>query len=179
MLKVGCSNQLTKSKFIYVDIGCGKGRAVLYMACVKGIKKSIGVELVSERATYAKSVVDKMKDKYKKNNLEKIIKKSRNWSDVTKLLGMSIHGSSRKTPQKYVKLYDIDISHFETDEERILRVNGNLGKLKRIPINKIIPENENKTISIVILFSIFNTFFRLKPAIRKYIEVLKKDKKVD
>ena len=48
----------------FIDIGCGKGRAVLYMACVKGIKKSIGVELVSERATYAKSVVDKMKDKY-------------------------------------------------------------------------------------------------------------------
>jgi len=86
-----------------------------------------------------------MKDKYIKNNLEKIIKKSRNWSDVTKLLGMSIHGSSRKTPQKYVKLYNIDISHFETDEERILRVNGNLGRLKRIPIEEILVSGSTYT----------------------------------
>ena len=44
---------------------------------------------------------------------------------------------------------------------------------------KIIPETENKAISMTLLFSIFNTFFKLNPAIKKYIAVRKNAKKVD
>ena len=44
---------------------------------------------------------------------------------------------------------------------------------------KIMPETENKAISMSILFSIFNKFFKLKPAIKKYIAVRKNAKKVD
>lgn len=47
----------------FIDIGCGKGRAVLYMAAFT--KKSIGIELVSERVNHAKDVIAKMSDEYK------------------------------------------------------------------------------------------------------------------
>lgn len=49
----------------FIDIGCGKGRAVLYMSGFDNIKKSVGIELVSERANHAKDVITKMNDKYK------------------------------------------------------------------------------------------------------------------
>lgn len=49
----------------FIDIGCGKGRAVLYMSAFDNIRKSIGVELVTERANHAKDVMNKMRGKYK------------------------------------------------------------------------------------------------------------------
>lgn len=51
---------------------------------------------------------------------------------------MSLHGNSRTTIKKYVKKYDIDISHFETEKERYYRINGELGKQKRIALSKIL-----------------------------------------
>jgi len=79
-----------------------------------------------------------MKDKYLKENLEPIIKKSKNYTEVLRNLNMSIKGDSRKTIKKYVQIYDIDISHFETKRERILRVNGEIGKIKRKSLNEIL-----------------------------------------
>ena len=49
----------------FIDIGCGKGRSVLHMSGLDNIKKSIGVELVSERVNHAKNVINKLKGKYK------------------------------------------------------------------------------------------------------------------
>ncbi len=86
-----------------------------------------------------------MKDKYKKENLEPIIKISRNWSEVLIKLDMSVHGNSRTTLIKYCRLYNINISHFETTKERYLRVNSEIGKLKRIPIDNILVENSTYT----------------------------------
>lgn len=79
-----------------------------------------------------------MKEKYKKENIELIIKKAKNWTDVLRSLNMSLHGNSRATLKKYVKLYNISISHFETDKDRYIRVNGNSGIQKRIPLTEIL-----------------------------------------
>ena len=54
---------------------------------------------------------------------------------------MTVTGNSRKTIKKYIKLHNIDISHFETDKERYLRINKNLGVIKRIPLNELLVKN--------------------------------------
>lgn len=46
-------------------------------------------------------------------------------------------------------------------------------------MQKITKELANKNHSIIKLFSIFNKLSKLKPAMKKYIEVLKNAKKVD
>lgn len=86
-----------------------------------------------------------MKEKYLKKNLEPIIKMSKNWTDVLRSLNMSVHGNSRTTIKKYVKLHNINISHFETDKERYYRVNRELGKQKRIPLSKILVSGSTYT----------------------------------
>ena len=48
-----------------------------------------------------------MKEKYRKENLEPIIKKAKNWTDVLRSLSMGVHGNGRTTLKKYVKLQDI------------------------------------------------------------------------
>ena len=79
-----------------------------------------------------------MKEKYKKEYLEPIVNEAKNWTDVLRSLNMGLHGNGRTTLKKYVKLHNIDISHFETDKERYYRVNGNSGILKRIPLTEIL-----------------------------------------
>jgi len=86
-----------------------------------------------------------MKNKYKKENFEPIVKKSKSYSEILIGLGMSTHGNSRSTIKKYVKLYDIDISHFETNKEKMIRVNKKLGRLKRRPLSEIMVENSTYT----------------------------------
>lgn len=50
----------------FIDIGCGKGRGVLYMSGFDNIKKSIGIEIVTERVNHARDVMNKMNNKYGK-----------------------------------------------------------------------------------------------------------------
>lgn len=70
LTKEGLENirqQLKKHNISYnnfIDIGCGKGRAVLSMSGLEHIKKSVGVELVTERVNHANDVINKLKDKY-------------------------------------------------------------------------------------------------------------------
>ena len=82
-----------------------------------------------------------MKEKYKKENFEPIVKSSENFTEILKKLNITIHGNGRKTIKKYIKLYDIDISHFETKKERYYRVNGELGVFRRIPLEEILVQN--------------------------------------
>lgn len=79
-----------------------------------------------------------MKTKYSKENLEQLINKSKNLTDVLRDLKMSLQGNSRITLMKYINLHSIDISHFETTKDRYKRVNDAIGKLKAIPLNKIL-----------------------------------------
>lgn len=86
-----------------------------------------------------------MKEKYKKEYLEPIILTSKNWTDVLRKLNMSIQGNSRKTLEKYAKEQNISISHFETKEERYLRVNNEIGKINQIPLKKILISHSTYT----------------------------------
>lgn len=63
-------------------------------------------------------------DKYKYENFKIVIEKSINYSDVCRNLNISTYCGNRNTIKKYIKLYDLDISHFYTP--------------KRVPGNKIL-----------------------------------------
>lgn len=82
-----------------------------------------------------------MRKVYSKKELSAAVSKFRNWSEVQRELGMTIYGNNRVTLKKYVKEYNIDISHFETRKERYERVNREIGKFKKIPIEEILVEN--------------------------------------
>jgi len=103
-----------------------------------------------------------MKEKYRKENLEPIIKSSKNFTEVLRYLNMTIHGNSRKTLKKYIKLHNIDISHFETTNERYLRVNGELGKIKRIPLNKILVLGSTYTTTSELKNRLYNEGFKAR-----------------
>jgi hypothetical protein len=75
-----------------------------------------------------------MKTKYQKENLIEIINKSKNLTEVLRYLNMTVLGNSRNTIRKYIKLHDIDISHFETTKERYDRISQKNGKLRLIPV---------------------------------------------
>ena len=51
-------------------------------------------------------------NRYDKSYLEEIIKKCNNKSDVLRYLNLKNNGGNFKTLDKYIKLYNIDISHF-------------------------------------------------------------------
>ena len=79
-----------------------------------------------------------MKTKYLKENFEPIVKSSKNYTEVLQKMGLGIKGNSRPILKKYVKLYNIDTSHFETYEERYSRTNNKLNEFncEREKINK-------------------------------------------
>lgn len=84
--------------------------------------------------------------KYNKENLEEIIKISLNKTDVIKKLGNKISGGNFNTLTKYIKKYDIDISHFEKNNKAINRKNIKKNSKKIIPIE-----------NILIMFSTYNS----------------------
>lgn len=82
-----------------------------------------------------------MKDCYKKEHLEKVVAESFSVSEVLRKLGKKDLGSNFATINKYIKLYDLDISHFTGQ-------NWNKGltlteKTARIKIDEILKENTN------------------------------------
>jgi len=86
-----------------------------------------------------------MKVKYLKENLEPIVKVSKNYTEILQKMGLGIKGNSRPILKKYVKLYNIDISHFETTEERYLRTNSKLNNSRRFPTSKILVSGSTYT----------------------------------
>lgn len=60
-----------------------------------------------------------MKNKrYNKESFSEIVLNSNNLSDVAKNLGLKPFCGNRNTIKKYIKLYDIDISHFKIDYKK-------------------------------------------------------------
>jgi len=51
-------------------------------------------------------------NKYNKKDFELIVKNSKNITDVAKNLGLKPYCGNRNTIKKYIKSYNIDISHF-------------------------------------------------------------------
>ena len=82
-----------------------------------------------------------MKDCYKKENLEKVVAESFSISEVLRKLGKKELGSNFATINKYIKLYDLNISHFTGQ-----KWNKGLSlceKTARIKIDEILKENTN------------------------------------
>ena len=90
--------------------------------------------ILNSNSIYIKQLFKKMKTKYQKENLIEIINKSKNLTEVLRYLNMTVLGNSRNTIRKYIKLHDIDISHFETTKERYDRISQKNGKLRLIPV---------------------------------------------
>lgn len=78
-----------------------------------------------------------MKKKYLKENFEPLVLSSKNLTEILIKLNVCTKGNSRETLKKYIKKYNINISHFET----IIQRNKINGKFKRIPLSTILVEN--------------------------------------
>lgn len=104
-----------------------------------------------------------MKKKYLKENLEPVVFASKNLTEVLLNLKMTTKGNSRETIKKYIALYGISISHFESTRDRYERTLGNAVKIKKIPLKDILIKN-----------STYNTTSNLKE--RLYSEGLKERK---
>lgn len=73
-------------------------------------------------------------EKYKFNNFEDVIKRSKNLMDVCRNMKLTTNYGNRQTIKNYIKLYGIDTSHFF-----IPTSNGN----KKININDILIEDSS------------------------------------
>lgn len=82
-----------------------------------------------------------MNNKYEKANLEEFVKKSKSIADVCRFIGIGTKGNNFKTVKKYINLYQIDISHFETKEEQIKKLHLQI----KIPLENILVENSTYT----------------------------------
>ena len=63
-----------------------------------------------------------MKTKYTKEKLEEVVKKSKNFADVLNYFNLRYAGGSHKIIKNHIANNNIDISHFETSQERIKRL---------------------------------------------------------
>lgn len=68
-----------------------------------------------------------------KKYLAKIVKDSKNISDVSNKIFKNKNTGNRQTIKKYIKLYDLDISHFKNNNNNTFR--------KKINLNDILVEN--------------------------------------
>jgi len=79
---------------------------------------------------------------YFEDNLKKIVSESINYSMCYDKLGVKRSGSNYLTLRKYIKLYDINIDHFETQYDRCKRRFTGIIPLSDILINR---SNYNRT----------------------------------
>jgi len=86
-----------------------------------------------------------MKTKYLQKNFEPIVRESKNYTEILIKLNLGVKGNSRPTIKKYIKLYNIDISHFESDEERYARTNSKLNNSRKFPTAKILVSGSTYT----------------------------------
>ena len=86
-------------------------------------------------------IFNNVKDKYKKENLSKIVKDSKTYKECLITLNITNFGSSYNTLKKYIKEYDLDTSHFLTKDEMLLNLNFNNSK----HLDEILVENSTYT----------------------------------
>jgi hypothetical protein len=84
----------------------------------------------------------KRKEKYSKENFENAIKNANSIKDALRNLNLRAAGGNYKIFHKYVKIYNIDTSHFISREiqNKTLLVNA---FIKKISLNEILVENSN------------------------------------
>lgn len=78
-----------------------------------------------------------VKDKYKKDNFVKLVKNSKTYIDIIRKLNLTESAGNYKTVKKYIKKYDIDISHFNPYHK-----NKSISNDKK-PLNEILTKNSN------------------------------------
>ena len=79
-------------------------------------------------------------DRYNEDSFKIIVRKSKNITDVAKNLGLNPFCGNRNTIKKYIKLYNIDISHFKINCDNNGRIN-NLFRYRNL--NEILVINSN------------------------------------
>ena len=100
-----------------------------------------------------------IKERWKEDNVKKHVNKTKTYSDCLRSLGINNLGSSMNTLKKYIKKYNIDISHFLSKDE----------------LNKILIQNNKKDLSeILVKNSTYKSTTSLKN--RLYKEGLKERK---
>lgn len=77
-----------------------------------------------------------------KENLEKIIKNSNSLAETLKKLGKRAAGGNFKTLRKYIDKYDIDISHFNSEQIRREKFKKYLTEKKK-DLSEILTENSS------------------------------------
>lgn len=80
--------------------------------CAKELKRTI--RGCSSKAKKLNIKFNKLKEYYEKDNLLENIKISYTYTECIKNIGLTISPGNFDTLKKYIKLYDIDISHFHT-----------------------------------------------------------------
>lgn len=82
-----------------------------------------------------------MKNKYKKEVFEILVKNSNSYKELCDKLNIVRTGNSNKTIKKYITLYNISISHFITKEQHL----KSLHEKARIPLKEILIKNSMYT----------------------------------
>lgn len=80
-----------------------------------------------------------MKERWNEEVLKEIIKNSDSVNSTLEKLGLRIGGDNNKTLRKFIDLYNIDISHFKKNWEKIAQISRN----KKIPTKDLLIENSN------------------------------------
>lgn len=83
-----------------------------------------------------------VKNKYRKEVLEPLIKDSKTISEVLEKLGMRCAGGNFKTIHKYIEEYGIDTNHFNEHEEKIIKLKERFERNKK-PLSELLIENSN------------------------------------
>jgi hypothetical protein len=74
-----------------------------------------------------------------KTKLEEIVKNSKTQTECLHKLGLRAAGGNFNTLKKYIKKYNIDVTHFNSDEVRIEKLNLST-KNRKIQLNEILVE---------------------------------------
>ena len=80
---------------------------------------------------------------YSKEYLEKVILESKSISDVIRNYGLKMYYGNRKTIKKYIDLYNLDISHFISNNK--YNNNKNINNFIKQDLNSILIENSTYT----------------------------------
>jgi len=78
-----------------------------------------------------------MNKNYEKKHFSDIVKKSRSYTDVARKLNIGTTCGNRQTIKKYIKIYELDIAHFD--------FKGEYTKRQHLGLNEILVKNSKYT----------------------------------
>lgn len=105
-----------------------------------GVHLSRSKGSVWKKAKNLNLIFSGVKNKYRKEVLEPIIKNSKTITEVLEKLGMRCAGGNYKTIHKYIEKYGLDTNHFDEHELKIIKLKENIKKRKK-PLSEILVEN--------------------------------------